>query len=215
MPRISDERRAARRAQILAAARRCFARQGFERTSMPDLVAEAGMSAGGFYRYFRSKDEVVREIAHQAFGILAGTVAARLGEMAAPTLGEVVEVVTAVLRGPTLPGPDGPIDTDEQFRCAVQAWGQLLRDPDLQAEARAGAQAFSAVVAEALARGSAAGRAPADLDPHDGARLVFSLLPGLILWRTVLGDDLAPVARAATALSAAPPLPAGSSLSHE
>ncbi|MFJ9341987.1 helix-turn-helix domain-containing protein [Streptomyces sp. NPDC101733] len=46
VPRITDERRAANRAQIVAAARRCFSRDGFHQTSMPDIAAEAGVSAG-------------------------------------------------------------------------------------------------------------------------------------------------------------------------
>ncbi|MGW1752180.1 TetR family transcriptional regulator [Streptomyces sp. NPDC002092] len=46
MPRITPERREAKRAEIVAAARRCFARGGFHQTSMPDIAAAAGVSAG-------------------------------------------------------------------------------------------------------------------------------------------------------------------------
>src|SRR5689334_6249736 len=59
VPRLTDERREARRAEIVAAARRCFARDGFHQTSMPDIAREAGMSAGAFYRYFPSKEDVI------------------------------------------------------------------------------------------------------------------------------------------------------------
>jgi TetR/AcrR family transcriptional regulator, transcriptional repressor of aconitase len=34
---------------------------------MPDLVAEAGISAGAFYRYFGGKDELIRKIARESF----------------------------------------------------------------------------------------------------------------------------------------------------
>ena len=43
MPRITAERREARRTAILAAARRCFSRDGFHQTSMPDIAREAGL----------------------------------------------------------------------------------------------------------------------------------------------------------------------------
>lgn len=48
-----------RRARILDAAETCFVRSGFHRTTMQDVAAEAGMSAGNLYRYFPSKDAIV------------------------------------------------------------------------------------------------------------------------------------------------------------
>lgn len=201
MPRISEERRAANRAAIVDAARRCFARDGFHQTSMPDIVSEAGISAGAFYRYFSSKEELVREIAREAFGGLGRVVTELLAHDPSPSLPEVLGAVAATLSAPTFPAGDRYVDTEEQFRVAIQAWGELLRDPGLRAEASHGAEFFTARVAEALARGQAAGRVPATLDPHDGASLVFGLLPGLLLWRAVLGRDPAAAVRAVTALA--------------
>ncbi|MDB5558893.1 MAG: TetR family transcriptional regulator [Enterovirga sp.] len=48
-----------RRTRILDAAETCFVRSGFHRTTMQDVAAEAGMSAGNLYRYFPSKDAIV------------------------------------------------------------------------------------------------------------------------------------------------------------
>jgi TetR/AcrR family transcriptional regulator, transcriptional repressor of aconitase len=58
MPKISDERRAERRAQIIDAARRCFQREGVHATTMDDIIQASGLSAGAVYSYFRSKDEL-------------------------------------------------------------------------------------------------------------------------------------------------------------
>lgn len=52
-----------RRAGILDAARACFSRSGFHRTSMQEICAEAKMSPGGLYRYFASKDAIIEAIA--------------------------------------------------------------------------------------------------------------------------------------------------------
>ncbi|MSS70234.1 MAG: TetR/AcrR family transcriptional regulator [Candidatus Latescibacteria bacterium] len=49
----------ARRAQILEAAKRCFARQGYHETKVDDIVREAGLSKGALYWYFKSKVELL------------------------------------------------------------------------------------------------------------------------------------------------------------
>jgi AcrR family transcriptional regulator len=47
------------RRQILEAALMLFKEQGFDRTSMRDIAARAGLSLGSTYYYFRSKEELV------------------------------------------------------------------------------------------------------------------------------------------------------------
>lgn len=54
-----------RRAAILEAAERCFARSGFHRASMQDICAEAGMSPGNLYRYFPSKEALIAGISER------------------------------------------------------------------------------------------------------------------------------------------------------
>jgi len=54
-----------RREEILAAAQRCFARSGFHQASMQEICAEARMSPGGLYRYFRSKEAIIAGIAER------------------------------------------------------------------------------------------------------------------------------------------------------
>jgi AcrR family transcriptional regulator len=69
MPRVSERHAAARRGQILAAALRCFERDGFQRTTMQDIFRESGLSPGAVYTYFFGKDQIVREVAAE---VLAG-----------------------------------------------------------------------------------------------------------------------------------------------
>lgn len=59
MPKLSEDDMAARRHEIIAAAGRCFARKGIQATTMREIFAEAGMSAGAVYNYFRTKDELI------------------------------------------------------------------------------------------------------------------------------------------------------------
>lgn len=59
MPKISDARRAARREQILNAARACFQREGLHATTMDDIIKASGLSAGAVYSYYPSKEELI------------------------------------------------------------------------------------------------------------------------------------------------------------
>jgi len=45
----------ARRGQIIRAARACFSRKGYHRTTMDDIVRESGLSKGSIYWYFEGK----------------------------------------------------------------------------------------------------------------------------------------------------------------
>lgn len=56
---VDPEARAERRAQILAAAQRCFTRKGFHATTTAELSAEAEISVAGLYQYFPSKEDLV------------------------------------------------------------------------------------------------------------------------------------------------------------
>jgi TetR/AcrR family transcriptional repressor of uid operon len=56
---VDPDARAERRAQILAAAQRCFVRKGFHATTTAELSAEAEISVAGLYQYFPSKEALV------------------------------------------------------------------------------------------------------------------------------------------------------------
>jgi AcrR family transcriptional regulator len=63
MRRANVQLQSDRRAEILAAAQRCFAQTGFHQTSMQEICSAAGMSAGNLYRYFPSKEAIIAGIA--------------------------------------------------------------------------------------------------------------------------------------------------------
>lgn len=55
---VSDEDKARRRRQILAAAKEVFADRGYHDTTMADIARAAGLSYGVVYWYFESKDDL-------------------------------------------------------------------------------------------------------------------------------------------------------------
>ena len=46
-----------RRAHLLSASRTVFGRKGYHRTGVADIVTEAGVARGTFYRHFEGKRE--------------------------------------------------------------------------------------------------------------------------------------------------------------
>ncbi|SHN39707.1 TetR family transcriptional regulator [Cryptosporangium aurantiacum] len=56
---VRERARRAVRAELVTLAQDLFAAQGYERTTIEDLVAAAGMSKRTFFRYFTSKEELV------------------------------------------------------------------------------------------------------------------------------------------------------------
>ncbi|MFN9811264.1 MAG: TetR/AcrR family transcriptional regulator [Deltaproteobacteria bacterium] len=58
-------------AQIVAAATRVLARQGYARTSLLDIAREAGMSKGALHYHFPSKEELVSKVLESALESIA------------------------------------------------------------------------------------------------------------------------------------------------
>jgi AcrR family transcriptional regulator len=76
MPKVSDEQLATRRAEILAAARRAFARHGYEGATVKVLEAETGLSRGAIFHHFKDKDALFLALAEDDAARMAETVTA-------------------------------------------------------------------------------------------------------------------------------------------
>ena len=65
--RISKEEAEANRARVLAAAARLFREKGVDGIAVADLMKEAGLTHGGFYNHFQSKEELAAAAFAAAF----------------------------------------------------------------------------------------------------------------------------------------------------
>jgi TetR/AcrR family transcriptional regulator, transcriptional repressor for nem operon len=64
--RLSREAKAQHHEAITSAASKMLRERGIERTSVIDLMPAVGLTHGGFYRHFKSKDELVASSASKA-----------------------------------------------------------------------------------------------------------------------------------------------------
>ncbi len=170
------DRIARRREQILAAASRIFARQGYHRTTVRQVAREAGIADGTIYLYFRSKQELLLAL----LGKLG-----RVGERPA----DFAELASADARGFV------SSYLGRRFR-ELREWRQLftavfpevLADPGLRAaQVAQTAPAFQAAEAE-LARRAEAGELP-PLEPVLLTRVAAATVLGLLVL-DVLGDPV-------------------------
>ena len=67
-PKLKPETLLERKAQILRAALACFARKGYHKTTMDDIVAESGLSKGTLYWYFNSKKALFISLFQEVMG---------------------------------------------------------------------------------------------------------------------------------------------------
>lgn len=116
MPRLTDARRELRRAQITEAAVRCFGRHGLERTSIAEITAESGLSAGSIYAHYRNKADLVQAAARAVLAEHAET----LGEFATSDAPPSPDDLLAGLVARIVPA---------RARVGVQTWGEATTDP--------------------------------------------------------------------------------------
>jgi len=61
----TPEHKAETRRKIVESARRLFNRQGFTGVSIDEIMADAGLTRGGFYNHFNTKEELYAEVVQQ------------------------------------------------------------------------------------------------------------------------------------------------------
>lgn len=185
MPRVSDQYRADRRAEILAAAAGLFAANGFHATSMADIIGAAGLSAGAVYNYFSSKEELIVAVAGEGLSAADGMFANLLADGAVPPPGQVLAMMVRTIDEQVVHHPVLEVDVT---RIAVQVWGEAQRNPRLAAMANTVYRRLRDNFAEVVRRWQAAGHAPADAVPEDVGTVMLSLVQGFILQRLLLSD---------------------------
>ena len=171
MPRVSPEYKDRRRADILTAARACFAKNGFAGTTLQDVFAESGLSAGCVYGYFQSKDELVLAIAEdrhaderEALGVDE--------EDAIAALQAVMDRFFKAYLGKS---------ADDKRRISLITWAEALFNERVHASVRDGVDEPRAKLAALLRRGQREKRIRANLDADAMAVCMVAMLQGLVL----------------------------------
>ena len=171
--------------QILDAAVRVFAAQGYEASRVGDVAKEAGVAYGLVYHYYGSKEAVLEAVFREAWGRLltAVAVAEQTGESAPEQLELVVKIVLRAWR-----------DDPDLVRLLVR---EITRNPHIQDELDEIGQAFASLQ-RIVERGRHEGTFRSDVDAQMSAWMLYGALEE-VLTGWVLGqlpDDADAVAAA-------------------
>ena len=170
-----------RRAEILAAAQRCFVRDGFHGASMQDICAEAGMSPGNLYRYFPSKEALIAGIAERD--------RAEVGQQFASA--DLSQGLFAVLEG--LAHHHFAIRPSEQVLLCTEVMAESRRNPEIARISRSFDGDVRQWLGDLLRAAVARGDIPDDID-LDGVVTMLMVIADGVWWRRALDPDFDPKA---------------------
>lgn len=172
------------RERILASAARVFARKGFQRASLDEVAADAGLTKGAIYWHFKSKNDLF-------FAILDS----RLRQDTAPLLGDLHKLLTE--------GGDARAALAAMFEAGMQRcttdpdWPRLYleclvlaRDPDVRQRLSAFYDEVWTVSRGFTSQLQAHGLTHPGIDPQVAAVFWTALFDGLVLAWSVKGEAL-------------------------
>ena len=187
MPRITEERREARREQILDAARACLLEHGLEAVSMEMIIVRSGLSTGAVYRYFKGKDEII--------GAAVAASASEIGTAVAPILinptsrlpSQLVEELLAAWVGYAHSGVGAAAGVD-RMPTALHGWSYAQTDPQLKAALQASLRGFREACVPIIKQWQADGVVAGGVEPDAVAQLLLSISLGFVAQRALTGD---------------------------
>ena len=124
MPKLKPEELETRRQEIIDAARSCFLRNGFHRTTTDEICKQASITPGGLYHYFAGKDEIIAAVIQQqaegAIGRVRSLVEGAGGLRG--NMGELAQQFIGTMNDPNI---------DDVVRLEIEIWAEGLKNPKL------------------------------------------------------------------------------------
>lgn len=178
MPKISDEVRERRRAKILDATVACLSRHGYANTSMRLIADEAGMTKGGLYAYFDSKEAILLAVADRQMQGQLGDLGPSGGEPAREQLEGLFAAYQRTNRDPTV------VYTQ---RAVLDLWDLANELPEVRSALDERYRTYVSTIAGVIRRGQASGEFATAADPKALAALIIAARDGMVVHAVRLG----------------------------
>ncbi len=172
-PKISTEREHQQRETILQAATTCFCEKGYHRTTIQDICDEAGLSKGGLYTYFRSKEEVLAAAVEESVqtALQQAMEVARGGNRVLEKLDRIAEAALDRLTSDT-PNSHSP-------QLSLEIWAEASKNPQVKALCGRSYEQWRKFLADLLREGIANHEFKAWVDPEALAAILVAVFDGL------------------------------------
>ena len=179
------ERGEATRRHLLQVASEAFAKNGYAGASLNDIIKEAGVTKGGFYFHFPSKEALAMAVLHHTQEQWAGQVLAATMKHRG-----VEDQMTAMV--------EALIDLHGEKRAAraiERLCIELSEDPRLRPQIGPQYEVWVDMTASLFARAQQEGLVREDLDAHAIAEAAVATFIGLELMSNIQGTELGPRVR--------------------
>jgi AcrR family transcriptional regulator len=168
---VSQDQLNARRGEILAGARACFARYGYEGATVRRLEEQIGLSRGAIFHHFRDKESLFFAVADDDAAAMVETVA-RNG---------LVQVMRDLLERSAEPAGDAEDEVAGWLGTQLEVSRRLRTDPAFAKRWAARSDAIAEATRDRLARQREAGVLRDDVPLHILAQFLELAYDGLVL----------------------------------
>jgi AcrR family transcriptional regulator len=184
-PLVDERYLDARRGDLLAAAQRVFVQKGFTAATMHDIAAEAGVSAGSIYRYFESKEDLIRAVTIECeagYATLFG----------APTDGATSPHEILTTAGHEVWRTVSAPEQQDQTILNLESTLVATRNPEVRAALAQAMRSTHALLVRLIARAQQRGELAADVDAGALATFLNAATQGMQTLALQLGDEVDP-----------------------
>ena len=178
MARVTDAHIDARKNQIILAAWNCFARAGYYQTKMQDIAREAGISTGAIYRYYSSKEALLKAISERSLERDLDLLERARASVDEPI--EALELLSLAMR--SLFAEPG---FETGARVNVELRPELLRNEELKRGLRKNLRVNLGAVSLLISEAKRKGQIKPNVDPEALAMLALCFNEGLRQYRLV------------------------------
>lgn len=167
MRKVDPVKHEEKRREILIAAQRCFARDGFQGASTSEICKEAKISPGHLYHYFASKEDIIKAMAKMRLDIATARYVRML---------EGTDAITALL---------SEVDSSEMAHGRANSnlfftmMAEAGRNPAVARIMRENSRKIQKMLADYLRKGQASGQVDQSLDAESAATLLMSVFDGM------------------------------------
>ena len=186
MPKVTEAHLEARRQQIVDAAWACFARKGYHQTTMQDICQESDLSPGAIYRYFASKEAILKAVYDRHREWTRDVLETARSQSQEPL--DTLEVIGQTMWLAFFNDPA----FETMTRVEIENWPEVIRDKYLLDDRRKDLAFWRTLVTQLLTEAKEVGQLKADVDPASLASLFICAHEGLRHFRLVDPDSFQP-----------------------